>query len=362
MSDLNNTPPTVDEEGNELLNEFQYTEEELAEIAKLDEKADSDNEDEENGDELDEDFVNDLLKDENEDEENLTDKEAETTTPPASQGNEDENNDPEIDPGTKTDEVGNNGQIEGENNQQIVEQADTLPNFDEQLDELDQQRQDAQGKVSDAFSKLEELGEQFDNGEIGQGKYDSQKALLERDIRKYENEVTRLDSQYEALSNTAAETIDTYNKTQAEKFNQELLNFVKKEENNYLMTNPSIAGEFDHLLKTLGASGVFEGMSNLQIIETVNNTVLIRHPELKTVTPKVNQEQKIEKQEKPPKPTHTDPKIPTSLSSIPPVEVNDQTDPFAHIRKLSGIDYEIAIQKLTPQQYQQFFGEEFLDY
>ncbi|EPL1047191.1 hypothetical protein LJL12_003295, partial [Acinetobacter baumannii] len=152
--------------------------------------------------------------------------------------------------------------------------------------------------------------------------------------------------------------------SQADKFNQELLNFVKKEENNYLMTNPNLAGEFDQLLKAFGNAGVFDGMSNIQIIETVNNTLLVRHPELKTVRPKskADPEQKIEKNAKPPKPKHENPKIPTSLSNIPAVEVNDQTDPFTHIRKLSGIEYEAAIQSLTPKQYQQFFGEEFLDH
>ncbi|MDC4360963.1 hypothetical protein NQ651_17395 [Acinetobacter baumannii] len=359
MSDLNNALPTVDDEGNELLNEFEYTDEEKAEIEKLNNKADSDNE---KDDDLDEDFVDDLLKNENDDEDALEVKDPETPATPSTQENDNEDNDDELDPGTNPDnEAGNAGQDGKENDQEIEDETVPLPNFDEQLEELDQQRQEAQGKVSDAFSKLEELGQQFDDGEIGQGKYDTQKALLERDIRQYEGEVSRIDSQYEALSNTAAETIDAYNKSQADKFNQELLNFVKKEENSYLMTNPNIAGEFDHLLKTLGNSGVFDGMSNRQIIETVNNTLLVRHPELKTAKPKADPEQKKETPAKPPKPKHEQPNIPTSLSAIPPIEVNDQTDPFAHIRKLNGIDYEAAIQKLTPAQYQQFFGEEFLD-
>ncbi|EMB5691274.1 hypothetical protein N0P26_003304 [Acinetobacter baumannii] len=362
MSDLNNIPTTIDEDGNEILNEFEYTDEEKAEIEKLNKKADSDNEDEDNDNELDDDFVEDLLKNNEEDEEDKTD---ESNTPPSSEDDENQDNDDELDPGTKTD---NENEVDdkenGQNDPLVEDEVEPLPNFDEQLEELDQQRQAAQGKVSDAFSKLEELGEQFDNGEIGQGKYDTQKALLEREIRQYEGEVSKLDAKYEALSNTAAETIDAYNKSQADKFNQELLNFVKKEENNYLMTNPNLAGEFDQLLKAFGNAGVFDGMSNIQIIETVNNTLLVRHPELKTVRPKskADPEQKIEKNAKPPKPKHENPKIPTSLSNIPAVEVNDQTDPFAHIRKLSGIEYEAAIQSLTPKQYQQFFGEEFLDH
>ncbi|MCE6085915.1 hypothetical protein KR611_14045 [Acinetobacter baumannii] len=362
MSDLNKIPTTIDEDGNEILNEFEYTDEEKAEIEKLNKKADSDNEDEDNDNELDDDFVEDLLKNDEEDEEDKTD---ESNTPPSSEDDENQDNDDELDPGTKTD---NENEVDdkenGQNDPLVEDEVEPLPNFDEQLEELDQQRQAAQGKVSDAFSKLEELGEQFDNGEIGQGKYDTQKALLEREIRQYEGEVSKLDAKYEALSNTAAETIDAYNKSQADKFNQELLNFVKKEENNYLMTNPNLAGEFDQLLKAFGNAGVFDGMSNIQIIETVNNTLLVRHPELKTVRPKskADPEQKIEKNAKPPKPKHENPKIPTSLSNIPAVEVNDQTDPFAHIRKLSGIEYEAAIQSLTPKQYQQFFGEEFLDH
>ncbi|EQB5549538.1 hypothetical protein ACYQIL_002935 [Acinetobacter baumannii] len=365
MSDLNNIPTTIDEDGNEILNEFEYTDEEKAEIEKLNKKADSDNEDEDNDNELDDDFVEDLLKNDEEDEEDEEDKTDESNTPPSSEEDENQDNDDELDPGTKTD---NENEIDdkenGQNDPLVEEEVEPLPNFDEQLEELDQQRQAVQGKVSDAFSKLEELGEQFDNGEIGQGKYDTQKALLEREIRQYEGEVSKLDAKYEALSNTAAETIDAYNKSQADKFNQELLNFVKKEENNYLMTNPNLAGEFDQLLKAFGNAGVFDGMSNIQIIETVNNTLLVRHPELKTVRPKTkaDPEQKIEKNAKPPKPKHENPKIPTSLSNIPAVEVNDQTDPFAHIRKLSGIEYEAAIQSLTPKQYQQFFGEEFLDH
>ncbi|VCW98716.1 hypothetical protein BANRA_04027 [Acinetobacter baumannii] len=98
MSDLNNIPTTIDEDGNEILNEFEYTDEEKAEIEKLNKKADSDNEDEDNDNELDDDFVEDLLKNNEEDEEDKTD---ESNTPPSSEDDENQDNDDELDPGTK---------------------------------------------------------------------------------------------------------------------------------------------------------------------------------------------------------------------------------------------------------------------
>lgn len=324
MSELND---------NDELNEFGYTEEELAELAKLD--AANEHSDEltdtpadevikpepvntdEPGDDLtlDDEFIDDLLQP----------GEVKKDPEPAKE--------PEIDP-----EPTPEPEVEPE------------PDYDEQLEELEQQKQAAQGEVDDTLDQLQKLAEDFDEGEISQGKYDVEKLKLERALRRQERALEQAEQDYQSLSSEATTKVEQYHESRRTVWREDLVSFLEDPANAVIANNQHIAQQFDGLLQSMGQSGVFEGLNNQQILQSVRNQLSFRVPELsKTAyTPKQNT------QPKPPKPSQANAKVPASLSQMSAQEM-PADDPFAYIRKLSGVKYEEAISKLSPEQQEAFF-------
>ncbi|WP_288382322.1 hypothetical protein [uncultured Acinetobacter sp.] len=341
MTDIN----TIDEEGNELLNEFEYTPEELAEINALEEQ-DKLNQIDASGkpvgqsledDELDDEFLNDLTQ---KPEDINADNNLSASNPNPIQEKQPEAVATPTDPATQQPEA--------------VQQD--LPEFEdhtEELAELTQQKEDAQGQIDDVLEKLEKLGEDFDNGEIGQGKYEAQKIRLQRELNQCEAQLAHVENQHSTLSKTSAE--QTLSRQEA--INQAWANdakaFIDKPENELLKNNPNMAHAFDQTLVALGQAGQLEGLSNHKVLETVRAAMAIRYPELNKAVERP--------QEKKSKPTHEGFVPPVSLASVPSVDIIDDIDPFAHINKLSGIAYEIALSKLTPQQLREYYGSDYSD-
>lgn len=322
------------------LNEFEYTDEEKAELAKLDEiNGDSDElvaqpsdlddgvnidpKPEETDPELtvDENLIDDLLKPEPEEKTELAKKQ-----------------EPEPDPAPEP----------------TVEEVEPLPNFDEQLAELDQQKQEAQGKVDDTLDQLAALAEKFDDGEISQGKYDVEKLKLERELRRVEKELDKVEQAHENLSSEAETKINAYQDSRRTVWRNDLIDFLQDSANEVIANNQHVAEQFDALLQSMGQSGVFEGLNNHQILQSVRNQLSFRVPELGKT--QYNPEVKTDPAKaKPPKPTQKA-NIPASLSQMNAQEMTAD-DPFAYIRKLSGVKYEEAISKLSEEQQEKFlFG------
>lgn len=330
--------PDLNEENS--LNEFEYTDEEKAELAKLDQlNGDSDElvaqpsdlDDGVNIDPkpaetdpeltVDENLIDDLLK-----------PEPEEKTKPV------EKQEPEPDPSPEP----------------TVEDVEPLPNFDEQLAELDQQKQEAQGKVDDTLDQLAALAEKFDDGEISQGKYDVEKLKLERELRRVEKELDKVEQAHENLSSEAETKINAYQDSRRTVWRNDLIDFLQDSANEVIANNQHVAEQFDALLQSMGQSGVFEGLNNQQILQSVRNQLSFRVPELGKT--QYNPEVKTDPAKaKPPKPTQKA-NIPASLSQMNAQEM-PADDPFAYIRKLSGVKYEEAISKLSEEQQEKFlFG------
>lgn len=319
MSDVND---------DDTLNEFEYSEEELAELAKLNELNDDSDEltpvpaeeetvivpgDDSEDLELDDDFVDDLLNP----------GEVKTEPEPAKQPDPEPTPEPEIEP-------------------------EPAPDFDEQLEESTQRVQEAQGNIDDTLSKLSELAEQYDDGEISQGKYDIKKLELERELRRHEKVLDKVEQAHEALEGEANTQIGTYQESRRNAWRNELVGFLEDPANAVIANNQHVAEQFDALLQSMGQSGVFEGLSNQQVLQSVRNQLSFRVPEL-SKTEYAPQATKA----KPPKPTQKA-DIPASLSQMNAQEM-PADDPFAYIRKLSGVAYEQALSKLTPEQNDAYF-------
>ena len=335
MSDINDE---------NVLNEFEYTDEEKAELAKLD--AINENSDElktelneeqvsledikkeqEQGNqdlEVGDDFLDELLNPED--------------TAKQEQGGEGEPAEPKIEPEPEL-------EVEPE-----VE-PEPLPDYQAQLDEAEQRLQESQGNIDDTLNKLRELAEQYDEGEISQGKYDVQKLELERELRRNERQHEKLEGELEQINSEADSKLSAYQDARRNAWRNELIEFLDDPANEVIGSNPHIAEQFDKLLASMGSSGVFEGLNNKQILQSVRNQLSFHVPELrdKPYTPKA-----AKTKDKPAKPKHESSNVPASLSQMNVKEL-PADDPFAYIRKLSGVEYEQAISKLSEEQQDAFF-------
>lgn len=319
MSDVND---------DDTLNEFEYSEEELAELAKLNKLNDDSDEltpvpaEEEDvavpGEdlEIDDDFVDDLLE-----QDAKKQPEPEPTPKPEPEP------EPEVDP---------------------QPEEDIAPDFDEQLEESTQRVQEAQGNIDDTINKIKELGEKYDDGEIGEGRYKTLSFELERELRRHEKVLDKVEQAHEALENEANNQTHAYQETRRNAWRNELVGFLEDPANAVIANNQHVAEQFDALLQSMGQSGVFEGLSNQQVLQSVRNQLSFRVPEL-SKTEYAPQATKA----KPPKPTQKA-DIPASLSQMNAQEM-PADDPFAYIRKLSGVAYEQALSKLTPEQNDAYF-------
>lgn len=316
------------------LNEFEYTDEEKAELAKLD--ALNENSDE-------------LKTEADEEQVSLEDieKEKQQVNQDLEVGDEflDELLNPED---TAKQEAGEEGRPA--EHEEHEPEPEPLPDFQAQLDEAEQRLQEAQGNVNDTLDKLRELADQYDEGEISQGKYDVQKLELERELRRNERLYEKAEGELEQVSSEANSKISEYQEASRNAWRNELIEFLDDPANEVISSNPHIAERFDKLMASMGKSGVFEGLDNKQILQSVRNQLSFFVPELreKPYTPKAS------KQNKPAKPRHENSNVPASLSQMNVKEV-PADDPFAYIRKLSGVEYEQAISKLSEEQQDAFF-------
>ena len=316
----------MSEENENPLNEFEYTEEEKAELARLDAANDESDEltdatdDETKLVDVDPEEDPDLIVDDGLIDDLLTPGEEPAKVEPAA--------DPAIQP-------------------EVEIEPEPAPDYDEQLQELEQQKQAAQGEVNDTLDKLQQLAEQFDDGEVSQGKYDIEKLKLERELRRSEKSLDKAEQAHDSLSEVATEKLDEYHTSRRVTWRNDLVGFLEDPANEVIANNQHIAEQFDTLLQSMGQSGVFEGLNNQQILQSVRNQLSFRVPELgKTAyTPAAKAATK------PAKPTQK-PNIPASLSQMQTQEI-PADDPFAFIRKLSGVEYEKAISKLSEEQQEQ---------
>lgn len=327
------------------LNEFDYTDEEKAELAKLDAlNGDSDEltapEPGQEGElidpaddvTIDDDFIDDLL-DPNADPEPNNKQDLEPAV------------DPEIDPTPAADP-----ELDPD-----PEPAIEYPNYEDRLEESKQQLDQALGEVDDTLDKLRELAEKYDDGEISQGKYDIEKLALERSLKRQEKAVDQLESNHIDLSAEAKTKVDEYHSVRQAAWQASIDEFSADPANALLVNNVHLAEQFNELLSSMGKSGVFEGLSNEQILLSVRNQLAFRVPEL-AATPMQPKQTKAPAAKKPAKPVHQGTNIPVSMSQMNSKEMPSD-DPFAYIRKLSGVAYEEAISKLTPEQQETFtFG------
>ena len=227
-----------------ILNEFEYTDEEKAELAKLDAiNEDSDELKAEEGEEGEEQVSLEDIKKEQE------------------QGNQDlEVGDDFLDELLNPEDTAKQeAAAEGGPAEHEEHEPEPEPDFQAQLDEAEQRLQEAQGNVDDTLNKLRELADQYDEGEISQGKYDVQKLELERELRRNERLYEKAEGELEQVSSEANSKISEYQDASRNAWRNEIIEFLNDPANEVIGSNPHIAERFDKLMASMGKSGVFEG-------------------------------------------------------------------------------------------------------
>ena len=319
------------------LNEFAYTPEEQAEIDKLNAlNADSE--------EIHEELDPDELEVDEETIKNLTDPQ---DTPEL--GDEpDPEKEPEVEvPGGKTD----NEPAPTHEHAAVEEELPPAPNYDDQLQAQKEKIEQAEQAIQDVSNQLRQLSVDYDEGEISQDKYDYDRQELQRKLSKLDTALEREGNAYSALEAEANQKIDEYQEIQREAWHKDVRAFLSDPSNELLRTNANVATQFDEVLISMGKAGMLDGLSHEQILTSVRTQLAIRVPEL-AATPYTGTKPTKEP-EKPAKPTKT-PTHPSSLSSMQAQEL-PADDPFAHVRKLSGVKYEEAIANMSPEQQDKFF-------
>lgn len=335
----------------EHVNEFELTEEEKAELAALDAQNDD-------SEELtDVNSESKLFDDIHIDDEDVNNRGGAAGQQEEKTENDNpDNNNPELGAGG-----GDNGATGAGNNAGSGDGAENNNNDDieppkdysAEIEELDQQKQEADGKIQDTLDQLKELSTKFDDGEIGQGQYDFDRLKLQRELNKLEVNAQRIESKQETIQQQAETEIQAYQQKSQQGWFNNLRAFVDLPENELIKNNPNVANKFDQILNGLNEAGLLDGLSHSQVLSTVRTNLAIHFPALNSAVPAQPKEQN--QGNKPPKPTHDKANIPLSLANQQTLEIPDQTDPFAYIRKLDGIEYEKAIEKLSEEQLNQFY-------
>lgn len=322
----------------DTLNEFELSPEEKAELDQLnalnegsDELQDINNPDE--SVEVDEDTLKNLTN-----AENLTDP----NNPDVTDGEE---------PGGKTDNEAAQKPEETPEAQTVEEEPLQAPDYEDQLQAQKDKIEQAEQAVQAVSNQLKQLSDDYDDGEVSQGKYDYERLELQRKLAKLDTALERENSAYTALEAEATQKVGEYQEAHLTAWRKDLLDFVQDPSNEVLKTNPNVAQQFDEILNNMGQSGMLAGLNNQQVLIAVRSQLAIRVPELNQ-TP-YTAKSKAPVKEKPAKPKQN-PNIPASLSHMQSQEL-PADDPFAHVRKLSGVKYEEAISKMSAEQRDQFF-------
>lgn len=183
------------------------------------------------------------------------------------------------------------------------------------------------------LAELAELGQQYDDGDIYDGAYNSQKARIEREIRRIEAREAEIVSKEGEI---AARETQTREQQQAE-FASAVTDFMAKPENNVFVEG---SAEFAALDQQLGviASNMPPG-TPFDVLLDKARTVVAAYMDLPKAGQPQEQEHVSNKQTMP------------SISGMPPV-VPNSTDgnKYAHLDKLSGPDLERALADMSEEQ------------
>jgi hypothetical protein len=234
-----------------------------------------------------------------------------------------------------------------------AEQAAALPEETKSNDAADQLievsgRLAEHNVASDALmTKLQELAEQVDDGDLTQGQYDVARAKVDSELRRLDAKIANDESlQSQITQQIERGSNDVQAKYEAE-FNSEAKAFLDKPENAVFMADEAARGALQTTINQMAQSGMSEGLTPAQVLTQARAHVALRIA-LPVATPSKSTKPASERKQ---------PVIPPNLSQMPAVIANGtEGGEFAHLDKLSGVAYDAAYSKLSTLQQERYMN------
>ena len=220
--------------------------------------------------------------------------------------------------------------------------ADTTDTVDiqSQLADFAQRESDIDTRFEQNVEALRELANKYTDGEIGEGDYQAEKARLDREARKIEFEEQALLNQKSQVQTQA----DAQQAQIQNDFTSAADAFLDRPENKdvFVAGSPELTAldqQIQILSQTLPPTTTYAELFDKA------RSVVATYMNLPSAGGEAQQPQKANV----PQPT-----IPPNLGQMQAVVNNSVDDKFAHIDKLSGLDYDRALERLSDAELTEY--------
>ena len=209
-----------------------------------------------------------------------------------------------------------------------------------QLADFAQRESDIDARFEQNVEALRELANKYTDGEIGEGDYQAEKARLDREARKIEFEEQALLNQKSQVQTQA----DAQQAQIQNDFTSAADAFLDRPENKdvFVAGSPELTAldqQIQILSQTLPPTTTYAELFDKA------RSVVATYMNLPSAGGEAQQPQKANV----PQPT-----IPPNLGQMQAVVNNSVDDKFAHIDKLSGLDYDRALERLSDAELTEY--------
>lgn len=224
-------------------------------------------------------------------------------------------------------------------NHPATDTTDTV-DIQSQLADFAQRESDIDARFEQNVEALRELANKYTDGEIGEGDYQAEKARLDREARKIEFEEQALLNQKSQVQTQA----DVQQAQIQNDFTSAADAFLDRPENKdvFVAGSPEITAldqQIQILSQTLPPTTTYAELFDKA------RSVVATYMNLPSAGGEAQQPQKANV----PQPT-----IPPNLGQMQAVVNNSVDDKFAHIDKLSGLDYDRALERLSDAELTEY--------
>lgn len=205
---------------------------------------------------------------------------------------------------------------------------------DDDLIALTERQSELDERISELESELEKLAGQFDDGEIGEGKYDAEKSRIDRELQRLDQQSESVIIQIAQVNTRAAQA----QQAQADAFAEASSKFLDRPENEVFREPGIFQGAFNQMMQQMAASlpstATYDELLNKTRAELAKVMIL---PGATT-----EQAQPATKQSKRP-----DSRIPPDIGGMSAVVQNTPSHRFSHLDALDGVALEDALAEMS---------------
>lgn len=224
-------------------------------------------------------------------------------------------------------------------NHPATDTTDTV-DIQSQLADFAQRESDIDARFEQNVEALRELANKYTDGEIGEGDYQAEKARLDREARKIEFEEQALLNQKSQVQTQA----DAQQAQIQNDFTSAADAFLDRPENKdvFVAGSPELTAldqQIQILSQTLPPTTTYAELFDKA------RSVVATYINLPSVSGEAQQPQKANVPQ---------PNIPPNLGQMQAVVNNSVDDKFAHIDKLSGLDYDRALERLSDAELTEY--------